>query len=357
MYTQWVLRMIQVKNKSRFIKFKKILVRNFLLLLLVFPFSGKASFAVYIQPESVTPISKQRSVKKAVNTTDESPAKIQEANFFPPQRFLFPGTKPESTASPPRLMPSQPFPALTYANYALAPLKLVWGGIGLRIIPTGTKMAPNGVGYDPLFTVDIELNIYLSKSRDIYLFTQSRFWAQKSGKGVTNPHQGSLDFSKRQYDLSGGFAWDYWKNLEARIFAYSYNNLNRGDSYSSPSGYKDGVGLSNRFYYHGTNFFGAGYLPSKNLIGNNGKKFKPSWFMENSIAIPIHDPRYKVYCGSSLIGERSGKARLFYNDIGVGAAFFSKIPALEFRTGAEITTDFIANKTLGFYYLGAFLSF
>jgi len=298
---------------------------------------------------------------KAADVTDG----IQQTNFFPPQRHMFPDNSPGRVMPLPGAFPNKIPSLIPYDDHQSsinptiddAHLPLVWGGIGFRGIPTGKKMAANGVEFDPVFTLDIELNIALCKNREVYLFTQSRFWGQGAAAGITNPTQGQFDFSKRQYDLGGGIAWNYWRTMEARFFAYSSSNLNRGNSLVTPYGYNDGVGLSNRFYYLGNNFFGAGYMPTKDLIGNDGIQFQPSWFLESSIWYPIFGPKLQGYWAASLIGQRSGDAKLLYNDIGISAAFLSKFPSLEFRTGGEITTDLVVGKTFDFYYVGLFLPF
>ena len=82
----------------------------------------------------------------------------------------------------------------------------------------------------------------------VYLFIDTEFWGQRATPGVTNANQGVLDFSKREYDFTTGVAWNYAGAFEARAFAYSFNNLNRGDSATTPIGYTDGVGLENRYY-------------------------------------------------------------------------------------------------------------
>jgi len=71
----------------------------------------------------------------------------------------------------------------------------------------------------------------------------------KAGAAVTNGNQGSFDFSKREFDLTLGLAWNYYSALELRVLGYAFNNLNRGISPISPEGYNDGFGLENRYYF------------------------------------------------------------------------------------------------------------
>src|SRR6185437_2421473 len=102
-------------------------------------------------------------------------------------------------------------------------LPQVWGVAGLRYFLSGDKMAPNGVVYDPFGAFDFDLNVGLIPRKRLDLYTIGTFWTQKATPGVTNPHQGVLDFSKRQMDILVGLAWNYWNYFEARVFAYSYN--------------------------------------------------------------------------------------------------------------------------------------
>src|SRR5205823_5966426 len=52
-----------------------------------------------------------------------------------------------------------------------------WGVAGLSAYPYGHKMAPNGVAYQPLFDLDLLLNVGLTPSRSVYLFSKAHFWA------------------------------------------------------------------------------------------------------------------------------------------------------------------------------------
>ena len=337
-----------------------------LLVLLVLQFAGQNSVQASSvkEPEKPAFILPSQGERIAADSPEKTDG-VEQTNFFPPQRHLFPDNSPGRVNPLPGTLPNKIPSLIPYEslepndppNVEDAPFPFVWGGIGFRGIPTGQKMAPNGVEFDPVFTLDFEFNIALCRNRKVYIFSQSRFWAQGAAPGITNANQGSFDFSKREYDLSGGIAWNYWRTMEARFSAFSFNNLNRGTSLARPYGYKDGVAISNRYYYLGNNFFGAGYMPTKELVGNNGEAFKPSWFLENSIWYPIYGPRFQGYWAASLIGQRSGDARLFYNDVGLSAVFFPKCPSLEFRTGSEITTDLVAGNTLAFYYLGLFVPF
>ena len=155
----------------------------------------------------------------------------------------------------------------------------VWGLIGLRGFYAGSRMAPNGVPFDPLFDFDGELNIGLLPHKKLYLFGDTDFWGQKAGTNITNSHQGGFDFSKREWDFTVGIAYNVYGPIEFRALGYAYNNLNRGTSTAYPSGYNDGVGLEARWYLPTkadpydigkVSFLSIGYLPSNRLTGATG---------------------------------------------------------------------------------------
>jgi hypothetical protein len=166
--------------------------------------------------------------------------------------------------------------------------KSVWGEVGFSGIPSGERMAPNGVAYEPLFAIDTHFNVGLNADRTLYLFTEDTFWAQEATPGMTNARQGALDFSKREYDLSLGLGWRYWPHSEVRAFGYSFNNLNRGDSATAPTGYKDGFGIENRFHFgEADDFAGVGYFFTKNMVDQEGLAFKPGLFFKAKVHAPI----------------------------------------------------------------------
>jgi len=138
----------------------------------------------------------------------------------------------------------------------------VWGYIDTAWIFDGDRMAPNGVLFEPLFVTSVDLNIGLLPNKKLYLFTDSRFWMQEPGLGITNSNQGSFDFSKREFDFNAGLAWNYFDRLELRASAYSAGNLNRGLSLTSPSGFTDGVLLENRYYFGSANIYDVSRLVS-----------------------------------------------------------------------------------------------
>ena len=161
--------------------------------------------------------------------------------------------------------------------------KEVWGILEMPFFAGGSRMAPNGVPFNPLFGLNFDFNVGLLPNKELYLFADNKFWAQRSGPGITNSKQGQFDFSKREYDFDFGLAWNYFNNYELRVSAYALNNLNRGDSLSSPFGFKDGIAVENRYYFGNADiydvgrlsFVSLGYLPSKSLVGGDGTEFHP----------------------------------------------------------------------------------
>ena len=125
----------------------------------------------------------------------------------------------------------------------------VWGDFGSSYYATGSHMAPNGVPFRPVFFSELNLNIGLLSRKRLYLFTEDTFWAQRASAAVTNSHQGSFDFSKREVDLHVGFAWNVFDRFELRASYYALNNLNRGTSEIRGTGLKDGTQVEGRYYF------------------------------------------------------------------------------------------------------------
>lgn len=254
------------------------------------------------------------------------------------------------SAGPAEATPSSPG-VLAEEPAALGPP--IWGIVGIRGYPYGDVVAPNGVEYHQLFSLDLDLNFWLWRSERVYLFADARFWGQKPGAGVTNANQGSFDFSKREFDFTLGAAWNYYDNLEARVFAYSFNNLNRGASEVRPSGYADGLGLENRYYLFGSygqlgtpdydlaraTFLSLGYYPSKDMVDGSGADFKPGPFARAYLTWPLLGPRCYLFFDSQFIADRSLSPKLLYLNGGAAARPFLRVPHLEFRLGTEDTYD------------------
>jgi len=207
-------------------------------------------------------------------------------------------------------------------------------------------MAPNGLAYYPLGSVFADLNIGILPQKRLYVYTQGVFWAQKPSSGVTNGDQGNFDFSKRQMDLTVGAAWRY------------YGPLNRGFDLNVPSGYNDGVGVENRYYIFKSNaydlprlnFLSIGYMPTKEITGENGIYFNPGLFLRAYLTYEFVPLKYYVYADTELLCQQYADPRLLYFDDGFAARPFNKFNGLEFRIGVNNTVDLQADITRTLVY-------
>jgi hypothetical protein len=229
-----------------------------------------------------------------------------------------------------------------------------WGIAGVRGFPFGQQVAPNGLEFNQLFTLDLDFNLMIWSAEKVYLFADTRFWGQKPGAGVTNSNQGIFDFSKREFDLDLGAGWNYWEALEARVFAYSLNNLNRGKSLGSPSGFNDGIGLENRYYIDPTyadlgteafdqgraTFVSLGGYPTKDLVDGAGLTFKPGLFARAYLTFDLWKERCcYLYLDTQLITRRTMQAKLLDFEGGIAIRPWLSHPRLEFRVGSENNYD------------------
>lgn len=243
----------------------------------------------------------------------------------------------------------------------------VWGLAGLRIFADGPKVAPNGDRYHPSFTLDMDANIWLWRSQGIYLFSDMRFWGQRPENNVTNGRDGGLGFSKRQYDLAGGVAWNYAGAWEARVSGYSMSNLNRGRNLVTPYGINDGALLENRYYLSEeyarlgqtgfdvarATFVSLGCFPTKELIGNDGELFKPFLMARAYLTCDLGKWPCYAYADVTCISDRQVIPRLLLIDTGLAARIFSAAPQWEFRLGGETTADVRTRSALNLWYLAA----
>ena len=270
---------------------------------------------------------------------------------------------PQPTADKPAAEPGPPIapeggdaspPAVPVSSEAAAcPWQpMSWGLTGLRGYAFGEQVAPNGQEFKPLFSLDFDLNTWLWREERLYLFAEMRFWGQKAAQGVTNAGQGALDFSKREFDLDLGAAWNYYGNLEARAFAYSFNNLNRGTSTYHPSGYNDGVGVEQRWYVGGAYaglgspgfdvsrapFVSIGYYPAKDMVDGDGNLFKPGPFARAYLTFDLIGERWYLFVDAQAIATRSCQPKLLSADVGTAFRPFTE-RRVEFRLGAENRYD------------------
>jgi hypothetical protein len=216
--------------------------------------------------------------------------------------------------------------------------RMVWGVAEIDGY-LGHRTAPNGLVYHPDYGANLDFNIWVWPAMGLYLYNESLFWM-----GTTH----ELNFTKRELDLDIGVAWNYYGRLEARIFGYSDNNLNRGVSPEQSAGYDDGFCLENRFYLNsiyqalGTSdydqakatFVSLGYLPTKTLTGADGMQFHPVLFARAYLTWEVVKESCYLYADTTFIIERDPfDAKLLNTDLGAALRPFPQVPRLEFRAG------------------------
>jgi hypothetical protein len=179
------------------------------------------------------------------------------------------------------------------------------------------------------------------------------FKTQAATKGITNANQGIFDFSEREFDIDGGGAWNYYRSFEFRLFAYSFNNLNRGTSKITSSGYNDGVGLENRYYFSSdyqqlgssvydlprAGFFSVGYYPTKTMTDASGYSYKPGLFLHGCATFDVLGPQFYLYGEADVIFSHSLQPRVSDIDVGVAARPLPWVPRFEVRVGAQEMLD------------------
>jgi len=263
----------------------------------------------------------------------------------------------QETSAPPQAPDPPQFP---YGTEAEPPRPVgIWGEATFRAYAFGDQIAPNGLEFKALFRLDLDFNIMLCRSQGVYLFADTQFWGQRAAPGVTNPSQGPFDFSKREFDLTAGLAWNYAGSWEARAFAYSFNNLNRGVSEARPAGYNDGVGLENRYYLSpvyadlGTEafdvsratFLSVGYYPTKDMVDNQGATFKPGPFARAYLTLELLGEQCFLYCDAQIIASRSWTPVVGTVDAGLAFRPWSAPPRVEFRIGTDEMFD-LRNRSM-----------
>ena len=223
----------------------------------------------------------------------------------------------------------------------------IWGDVGLRGYFTGDRVAPNGLTFDPLFDVGINLNIGLLPQKQLYSFVAADFWGQRAAPGVTNAAYGSYDFSKREYDFTTGLAWNIIDRFELRGSFFSFNNLNRGSSTTIADTHQNGLILEARRYFGNADiydvgrlsFVGLGYYPQQNLMGGAGTQFVAGPFAEAYFAYDIPALRSYIYLGAEVISQGDFQFRSVKIDGGIGVRPLASLPNLELRVGDDFTAD------------------
>jgi hypothetical protein len=192
-----------------------------------------------------------------------------------------------------------------------------------------------------------------------------RLWGQRGEDGVANGRDGWLATSKRQFDLSGGAAWNYVGPWEARVFGYTQNNLNRGNNLVTPAGFVDGFGLENRYYVAPeyarlgqagfdvarATFLSFGYYPTKDMVGNDGRTFKPGMFLRGYLTYDLWESRCYAFGDVAYISKRSFDPKLLLFDVGLAARPFPRCRQFELRLGAENTADLQVGNVFNLWYV------
>jgi hypothetical protein len=251
------------------------------------------------------------------------------------------------------------------------PWQTAWGLVGVRIFMAGPKVAPNGQEYHPSFSLDLDFNYWVWRTQGLYVFADIRFWNERPEYGVTNgKDSGALGFSKRQFDLVGGAAWNYLGPWEARADAYTFNNLNRGLDFVHPAGLNDGFGLENRYYLSKeyaklghtgfdvarADFLSVGYYLTKTMVGNDGQTFKPGLLLRANLTHDLGNWPAYAFGDVTYLSERSLHAKLLLFDVGLAARPFRCWPRLsawrdwEIRLGVENTADFQVGDVQNLWY-------
>jgi hypothetical protein len=300
------------------------------------------------------------------------PAPAQDAAAPPGAALPPPGDGQAGGAADPVPVPEAPVPSGDGPCQAdWLPWKPVWGVVGLRGIGAGPKEAPNGQEYHPHSSLDLDFNVWVWPARGLYLFGDLRFWNQRAEYGVTNTRDNHFfGFSKRQLDLEGGPAWNYWGPLEARLWGYTFNNLNRGLNPVRPAGFNDGFGVENRYYLseeyarlgrsgfdvERADFLSVGYYLTKDLVGNDGRDFKPSLMLRAYLTQDLGSWPVFAFGDVTMISDRSLQPRLLVFDLGLAArplCLWERMAAWrgwEFRLGAENTADFHTHNVQDLWY-------
>src|SRR5262245_19622709 len=90
---------------------------------------------------------------------------------------LAPGSSEGSLSPLPDVELPSPAPAATEdATDPFMPpqWRTAWGLVGLRAIPAGPKVAPNGQLFHPNFSLDTNFNFWLWRTQGLYLYADAR---------------------------------------------------------------------------------------------------------------------------------------------------------------------------------------
>ncbi len=224
--------------------------------------------------------------------------------------------------------------------------KQAWGDIDMPFSFDGEHMAPNGVKFKTLFAAKLDVNYELMPDKELYIFTDTTLWAEHSAAGVTNKAQGGLDFSKREYDLDYGLAWNPAERFELRGSAYAMSNLNRGNSLADSSGGDNGGKVELRRYFGDADPYDVGRLSflsigdmAGHLIGFNGQQFHPGLFARAYATYDIPAIRSYIYADGRFTAQDAVTPRLLELDGGLAIRPFMDHPHFEVRLGDDVIKD------------------
>ena len=114
------------------------------------------------------------------------------------------------------------------------------------IFLSGNRVGPNLLTYQPLLGFMWSNKFHFSGSESepglSFLTDMNFYFARKNGVKVFNSHDG-LGGTKREIYLSYGLEYTTESKMAYTIRSYGFNNLNRGASTMSPSGFKDGLSI------------------------------------------------------------------------------------------------------------------
>ena len=230
----------------------------------------------------------------------------------------------------------------------------VWGLLGLPIYGTGSRAAPNGQIYKPLFTLKSEFNLGLLSDQRLYLFWDSDFWTQRATPGVTNASQGQFDFSKREFNNKFGAAINAIPGLEGRVSVYALDNLNRGTNLDAATGEAWGIAIEGRHYFENSDiydvarrgFIAIGWEPTGDLIGPSGDIFNAGPYLRGyeTFDLPISMFPLYGYTDLSVVGKKNGQVKIIDGDFGLAARPFLRKSNLEVRSGFTISHEIVTHK-------------
>lgn len=224
----------------------------------------------------------------------------------------------------------------------------IWGDFGVRgFFPGNDRVAPNGLEFDPVFALDVHLNVGLLPQKKLYAFVDTDFWAQRAQPGITNPNYGSYDFSKREFNADLGLAWNVAERFELRGSVFGFNSLNRGVSETLPSTYQNGVVFEGRYYFGNANiydtgrlnFVSLGYYPEEDLMGGAGREFRAGLFAQAHLSYDLPAIRSYIFADAKVIAQNTVDPRLIRTDAGIAVRPLASLPNLELRVGDEFTAD------------------